>query len=117
MNNIKNSILLIGHLGTDPKITEFSNGNKVASISLATNEIYKNNKGEKVKETQWHRCVAWGKLADLVGNLCHKGKEVAIRGKLVYKSYEDKQGNRQYSPEIVISEFALLSKEASVQAS
>lgn len=111
MNNIKNSITLIGHLGQDPEVIQTRNGNTMANISLATNDVYRNQKGEKITTTEWHRCIAWGKLAELMGSMCKKGKEVAIRGKLTYNSFEDKDGVRRKMPRIVVNEFVLLSRE------
>lgn len=108
MNNIKNSVLLIGNLGKDPELKKLDNGNSVVKFSLATNESYKNNKGDKVKTTQWHNCVAWGKTAELINTLLKKGKEIAARGKISYTNYEDKNGQVRYSTEIVINEFHML---------
>ncbi|MCB0559425.1 MAG: single-stranded DNA-binding protein [Lewinellaceae bacterium] len=113
MRNIKNSITLIGHLGDDPKIIQTMNGNTLANFSLATNDYYRNQQGEKVTSTEWHRCVAWGKLAEVMSSICKKGKEVAIRGKLTYNSYEDKDGIRRKMSQIVIDEFVLLGRKTS----
>ncbi len=110
MNNIRNSVTLIGHLGQDPEIVKTQNGKMLANLRLATNEVYRNQKGDKVSTTEWHRCVAWGKLAELVGNYCKKGKEVAVRGKLTYESYEDKEGVRRTATKIVLNELTLLGK-------
>ncbi|MCB9038802.1 MAG: single-stranded DNA-binding protein [Lewinellaceae bacterium] len=111
MRNIKNSITLIGHLGNDPQLVQTRNGHTLANISLATHDYYRNQNGEKVTSTEWHRCVAWGKLAETMGSICKKGKEVAIRGKLTYNSYEDKNGIRRKMSQIVIDEFVLLSRK------
>ena len=111
MRNIKNSITLIGHLGNDAQLIHTRNGNTLANISLATNDYYRNQNGDRITTTEWHRCVAWGKLAELMGSLCKKGKEVAIRGKLTYNNYEDKNGIRRRMSQIVIDEFVLLSKD------
>jgi single-strand DNA-binding protein len=112
MNNIRNSITLIGHLGQDPQINTTQTGKKVANMSIATNDSYRNDNGDKVTTTEWHRCVAWGKLAELAGSMCKKGKEVAIRGKLTYRKYEDKEGVSRIVPEIILSEFVLVGKPA-----
>ena len=111
MRNIKNSITLIGHLGNDAQLIHTRNGNTLANISLATNDYYRNQNGDRITTTEWHRCVAWGKLAELMGSLCKKGKEVAVRGKLTYNNYEDKNGIRRRMSQIVIDEFVLLSKD------
>lgn len=109
MNGIKNNVMLIGNLGQDPELKQLQNGTWVARLSLATNETYKNQKGEKVTSTQWHKLVAWGKTAEMMNNLLKKGKEVAVRGKLTYRDYEDKEGVKRYVSEILVNEFAMLS--------
>ncbi len=108
MNSLRNRVQLIGNLGMNPEIKTISTGNKMAKFSLATNETFKNNKGEKITETQWHNVVAWGKLAEIVEKILEKGKEVAIEGKLVSRSYDDKDGNKKYITEIVVNELLLL---------
>ena len=108
MNNIRNSITLIGNLGKDPESKKLDNGTVLSTFSIATNEVYKNTKGDKVTNTQWHNCIAWGKTAEIIKDLLKKGKEVVVRGKLTYNNYEDKDGNKRYQPQIVVSEFILL---------
>lgn len=109
MNSIKNSITLIGNLGKDPEIKQLQSGRSVARFSLATNETYRNQKGDKVTTTQWHNIVAWGKTAETMTTLLKKGKEVVVHGKLTYRTYEDKEGVTRSIPEIVADEFVLLS--------
>jgi single-strand DNA-binding protein len=108
--NLRNRVQLIGHLGADPEITSLDSGKKLAKIALATNEVYYNDKGEKVTDTQWHQAVAWGKLADVVEKYVSKGKEVALEGKLLHRSYEDRNGDKKYSTEVIISDLLLLGK-------
>ncbi len=110
MNALKNRVQLIGNLGNDPEIKDFGNDKKMARISIATNDSYKNSKGEQVKETQWHNVVAWGKLADIAEKFLQKGKEVAVEGKLVNKNYTDKDGVKKYVTEVVVSDILLLGK-------
>lgn len=110
MNNLKNSVTLIGYLGKDPEVRVLENGTSLAKVSIATSDTYKNNKGEKVIETQWHNLTGWGKVAELMDKILKKGNEVAIRGKLVHRSYEDKEGQTRYASEIVIGEFMKLGK-------
>ncbi|MCC4226622.1 single-stranded DNA-binding protein [Zunongwangia profunda] len=110
MSTLRNSVKLIGHVGTEPEIVNLDSGKKLAKFSIATNEYYKNAKGEKVSETQWHNLVAWGKTADLVENYVPKGKEIAIDGKLTSRSYEDKTGTKRYITEIICNEILLLGK-------
>src|SRR5678815_4598835 len=89
MYAFKNRIQLIGNLGGKPEIKKTENGKKLAQFSLATSESFRNSKGESIKETQWHRVVAWGKVAEVAEKFLDKGKAVAIEGKLVSRSYND----------------------------
>jgi len=110
MNALRNKVQLIGHLGADVELKNLDNGNSVARLSVATNEYYKNKKGEKVTDTTWHNVVAWGKTAELSNQLLKKGSEVALEGKLSNRSYE-KDGQKKYITEVVMSEFVLLGKK------
>ncbi|MDH3699482.1 MAG: single-stranded DNA-binding protein [Flavobacteriaceae bacterium] len=110
MNAIKNKVQLIGNLGQDPEIVTLENGSKLAKFSIATNESYKNREGEKVTETQWHNVVAWGKTAEIVENYLAKGKEVAVEGKLMHRSYETKEGEKRYVTEVRCNELLMLGK-------
>ena len=110
MSTLKNKVQLIGHVGQDPEIKTFDGGKKLAKLSIATNESYKNEKGEKVEETQWHNLVAWGKTAEIIEKYVVKGKEIAIEGKLTHRSYEDKNGEKRYVTEVVIDELLMLGK-------
>jgi single-strand DNA-binding protein len=108
MNALKNKVQLIGNLGSNLEVKKLDGGKTVAKFSMATNETYKNQKGEKVEETQWHNIVAWGKTAELMEQLLAKGKEIMVEGKLTSRSYEDKEGNKRYITEVVAQEFLLL---------
>ena len=108
MNAIKNKVQLIGHVGQEPEIKTFDGGKKVANITIATNESYTNNKGEKVENTEWHRITAWGKVADIIEKYVIKGKEIAIEGKLTHRSYDDKDGNKRYVTDIIANEVLLI---------
>ncbi len=108
MNNIRNRVRLIGNTGGDPEILTLESGKKLAKFSLATNESYVDSKGEKVTETQWHHLTAWGKTAELIEKYVNKGKELAVEGKITYRTYEDKNGDKRYSTEIVVDELLLL---------
>lgn len=112
MNAIKNKVQLIGNLGQAPDVKTVGDGKKVANLSLATSENYKNAKGEKVSETQWHSVIAWGKLAEIAEKYLVKGTEVAIEGKLVNRNYTDKQGIKRYVTEVQASELLILTKKA-----
>ncbi|SDD91729.1 single-strand binding protein [Pricia antarctica] len=108
MSTIRNHVQLIGNVGQEPTITNLESGKKVARFSLATNEYYKNKKGEKEQSTEWHTVVAWGKTADIIENYVVKGKEVGVTGKLKTRSYEDKDGVKRYVTEIEANEILLL---------
>ncbi len=112
MNTLRNKVQLIGNLGNDPQIFLFENGNKKASVSLATNESYTNKAGEKVEQTQWHNIVFFGKSADIVERFLSKGSEVAIEGKLTSRSYEDKEGDTRFVTEIIANEMLMLGRRA-----
>lgn len=111
MNAIKNKVQLIGNLGNAPEVKTLDNGKKLVKMSIATNETYKNNKGERVTETHWHNLVAWGKTADIAGQYLNKGSEVAIEGKLVTRSYTDKEGNKRYVTEVQVNELLILGQK------
>jgi single-strand DNA-binding protein len=110
MSNMKNQVRLIGNLGMDPEIREISGNRKIAKFSLATNETYRNEKGERVTETQWHNLVGWGKIATITEKYLHKGSEIAVEGKLNNRSYTDKEGNKKYVSEVVVSDLVLLGR-------
>jgi len=113
MSTLKNKVQLIGNLGKNPEIITLDSGKKLAKFSIATNESYKNAKGEKVENTQWHNVIAWNKTAEIVENYLVKGNEVAIEGKLTSRSYEDKEGVKKYITEIVVNELLMLGNKNS----
>jgi single-strand DNA-binding protein len=113
MYALKNKVQLIGNLGNAPEVRNTENGKKLARFSVATNETYRNAKGEKVTETQWHSIIAWDKVADIVEKYLNKGTEVVIEGKLVHHNYTDKEGNKKYVTEIQVSELLLLGTKPS----
>src|SRR5678809_1648889 len=108
MYALKNKVQLIGNLGNPPEVRNTESGKKLVRFSVATNESYRNAKGEKVTETQWHNLVAWGKVAEIVEKYLSKGKEVAIEGKLISRSYNDKDGNKKYITEVQVNELLML---------
>ena len=111
MNNLRNRVQLIGNLGTDPEIMVFDSGKKKVKLALATSDSYKNSDGDKVEQTQWHNIIGWGKAADVAEKYLKKGSEVAIDGKIQYRSYEDKNGEKRYITEIMINELLMLGKK------
>ncbi len=112
MYALKNKVQLIGNLGNAPEIKTTEGGKKLARFSMATNESYRNTKGEKITETQWHTLVAWGKVADIAEKFLVKGSEVAIEGKLINRNYTDKEGNKKYITEVQVAEVLLLGDKA-----
>lgn len=110
MNTLRNSVTLIGRLGKDVELKEVNSGAKFAKLTIATNDYYKNNKGETITETQWHNLIAWGNTAETMADLLSKGTEVAISGKLMHRTYEDKTGNQRYISEIKVNNFFKMSK-------
>ena len=108
MSTLRNKVQLIGNLGNNPEIITLDSGKKLAKFSIATNENYKNARGEKVTDTQWHNIVAWNKTADIIEQYLEKGNEVAIEGKLTSRSYETKEGEKRYVTEIVCNELLML---------
>lgn len=108
MYSLRNKVQLIGNLGKNPEIKTTDSGKKLVKLSVATNEMFTNSKGEKVKETQWHNLVAWGKMADVAEKYLSKGSEIAIEGKLITKDYVDKEGNKKYTTEIQVNELLML---------
>ena len=110
MNTMKNRVQLIGHVGNEPEIKTFDGGKKLANLTIATNDTYRNDKGDKVEQTEWHKVTAWGKTADIIEKYVTKGKEVAIEGKLTHRSYEDKNGEKRYITEVIVNEILLIGK-------
>jgi single-strand DNA-binding protein len=108
MNSLKNRVILIGHLGQDPETKTIDNGKKVTRFTMATDDSYKNADGQKISEATWHNIVAWNGIADVAGRFLKKGKQVAVEGRIVYRSYEDKKGVTKNITEIVLNELVLL---------
>jgi single-strand DNA-binding protein len=109
-----NSIHLIGRVGKDPEVKTTQNS-KVVSFSLATSETHKNSVGEKITDTQWHSIVIWGKLADVVESYVKKGHLLYLKGKVIYSTYDDKDGNKKYITEIVCNSMTMLSGKEPIQ--
>ncbi|WP_271406799.1 single-stranded DNA-binding protein [Tenacibaculum soleae] len=109
MNTLKNNVQLIGNVGQEPIITQLESGKQVARLSLATNESYYDNNGEKQTNTNWHTLVAWGKTVSIIEKYVNKGKEIAIKGKLTSRTYEDKEGVKRSISEVVVNEILLMS--------
>ena len=114
MNQVQNSVTLIGNLGKDPEQFQGKQG-VVTRFSLATTETYNNAKGEKVKTTHWHRCVVFGKRAETLAQYVSKGDKLAVQGKITYDRYQDKNGVDRLSVDIVVSDFVMLSSRTAKQ--
>lgn len=111
MENIKNSVRLMGFAGSDPVIISFTNEKKMARISIAVNEFYKNAAGDAVNQTQWFNLIFWNKKVDLVENVIKKGSRFSIEGKLNTQTYTDKKGELRHTTEIVVNSIELVELE------
>ena len=112
MNALRNKVQLIGRLGKDAEIITFDDGKVKARFPMATNVTFRNGDGERVERTQWHDVVAWGGLAEVVGQHLKKGSEVAVEGRLTYRTFEDDEGQTRYITEVVAGEMLMLEKRS-----
>jgi single-strand DNA-binding protein len=103
-----NKAILVGRLGKDPEIRYTPDGTMVTSFSVATDEVWKDKSGEKVQKTEWHRIVTYRKLAEICGKYLVKGKLVFIEGKIQTRSWDDKEGKKHYSTEIIANNMQML---------
>jgi single-strand DNA-binding protein len=108
MNALRNKVQLIGRLGDKIEVKTLESGKVVGRVNIATNEVYRNAKGEKVTETTWTNLVIWGKNAEILDKYTDKGSEIAVEGKLSNRSYTDKNGEKKYITEVVVNEVLLL---------
>jgi single-strand DNA-binding protein len=106
-----NKVILIGNVGKDPEVRYLENSTPVCNFTLATNEIYTNKSGEKVKNTEWHNIVLWRGLAEVAQKYVKKGTQVYIEGKIKTRSWDDKDGNKRYITEIVADSMQLLGRK------
>ncbi|MCK5505049.1 MAG: single-stranded DNA-binding protein [Thermodesulfovibrionia bacterium] len=112
-----NKVILVGNLGRDPEVRYTKNGQAVASFSLATTERWTGKDGNKEEKTEWHRIVAWGKLGEICGEYLVKGKQVYIEGRLQTRDWDDKDGNKKSTTEIVANNMVMLSQAGGAQQS
>ncbi len=103
-----NKVILLGNLGSDPEVRYTPSGKAVANFSLATSEKYTNKDGEKEEKTEWHRIVAWGRLGEICGEYLSKGSQIYIEGRLQTRTWEDRDGNKRYTTEIVAHTMQML---------
>lgn len=108
-----NKVILIGHLGADPQLKYTPSGRAFVNISIATNRVWKDQEGNQQERTEWHRVVAWGKLAEIIGEYLKKGGSVYIEGRLQTRSYEDANGVKRYITEVVADQMVMLGKKGS----
>lgn len=110
-----NKVILVGHLGKDPEVRHLDGNVTVASFPLATSETY-NKEGKRIEQTEWHNIVMWRSLADIASKYLQKGKLVYIEGKLRTRSFEDKEGHKKYTTEVVAENFTLLGRKSDFEA-
>lgn len=108
MKSLRNTVQLIGRLGQDPEVKTMTSGKKLTTFSVATTDYYRNAQGEKVQDTEWHRIVAWGKVAEIAAEYLSKGEEVALEGKLTHRSYDASDGSKRYVTEIRLNELLMI---------
>jgi single-strand DNA-binding protein len=108
MSNSVNKVILVGRLGKDPELKYTQGGAAIARFSLATDEVWKDQSGEKQQKTEWHNIVAWSKLAEICGQYLAKGRLVYIEGRLQTRSWEDKEGNKRTTTEIRADNMVML---------
>ena len=111
-----NKAILVGHLGKDPEVRYAPSGKAIANITVATSEQWKDkNTGEKQEKTEWHRVVAFGRLAEIMGEYLRKGAQVYIEGKIQTRKWQDKEGADRYTTEIVANEMQMLGSRSTQQ--
>jgi len=110
-----NKAILIGRLGADPEVRYTPEGLMVTSFNLATDEVRKDKNGERIQKTEWHRIVTFGKLAEITGKYLTKGKMVFVEGKIQTRSWEDKDGIRRYTTEIIASNMRMLEARGAIR--
>lgn len=103
-----NKVILIGNLGADPEVRYTPSGRAVANFRIATTEQWNSKDGGKEERTEWHRIVAWGRLGEICGEYLHKGKQVYIEGKLQTRSWEDRDGNKRFTTEVLAQTMQML---------
>lgn len=103
-----NKVILIGNLGQDPEVRYMPNGKAVASITVATSEVWTDQQGQKKERTEWHRCVIYARLAEIAGEYLKKGSKVYLEGRLQTREWQDQQGQKHYTTEIIVGEMQML---------
>lgn len=111
-----NKVILVGNLGKDPEVRHLEGGASVANFPVATTETYKDKSGNRTEQTEWHNIVVWRGLADVAEKYLKKGMTIYLEGKLRTRSWDDKEGNKRYTTEIVADTFTILSKKENSQS-
>lgn len=106
-----NKVILVGNVGIDPDVRYLEGGTAVASLRLATSETYKNKNGERITQTEWHNIVLWRGLAEITEKYVKKGMQLYIEGRLRTRSWDDKEGNKRYTTEVVADAMKMLSRK------
>ncbi len=112
-----NKVILVGNLGSDPELRHTPSGTPVANFRIATNEFFTNRNGERDQRTEWHRIVAFGRLAEICGQYLKKGRQVYIEGRLRTREWEDQSGNRRFTTEITANQMVMLGRAGEVDYS
>src|SRR5262245_45750450 len=105
-----NKVILVGHLGANPEVRYTAGGQAVANLRLATTERWVNKNGERTEQTEWTRVVAWGKLAEICSQYLTKGKQIYVEGKIRTRQWQDQQGQKRYSTEVVANQMVMLGR-------
>lgn len=116
MSRSVNKVILIGHLGKDPELSYLPSGQSVAKFSVATGRTYKDKNGEQKDETEWHNIVAWGRTAEICSQYLTKGRQVYLEGRIQTRSWEDREGKKRYTTEIIANEVVLLGSRGEASA-
>lgn len=103
-----NKVILLGRLGKDPETRYMTNGEAVTNFSLATSESWKDKAGVKQEKTEWHNCVAYKRLAEVIGEYVKKGSQLYVEGKLTTRKWQDKEGKDRYTTEVIVNEMTML---------
>ena len=111
-----NKVILIGNLGKDPEVRYLEGGSAVANFSLATTESYKDKTGKRIDQTEWHNIVVWRGLAEVAEKYLKKGMQIYLEGKIRSRTWDDKEGNKRYTTEIVGDSFTILGKKEENQS-
>ncbi|MGH8003397.1 MAG: single-stranded DNA-binding protein [Limisphaerales bacterium] len=105
-----NKVILIGNLGKDPDLRYTPSGQAVATFSLATNDRYKDKDGQMVERAEWHNIVVWGKQAETAKEYLKKGRQIFVEGRIAYRTYDDREGNKRYITEVVAQRIQFLGR-------